>query len=1146
MNPASEAEPIVVKQRSDDYEPKEKQNLDVDTHEHAGDDVTIKNLDGTQVCDQKGIESDKFGFLSEDDEDITPASLKNEYHVINEIGRGSQGKLYKAVRLSDNKTVVIKQLNINSIKTWKEYELFHREAETLSRLNISGVAAFYDAIDCLDDNPPCSYIVQEFIPGISLQQMIQMGHRFRTTDVYDILIQTLSILQKLHAHEPPVIHRDIKPSNLMITTDAKGNYHVTVIDFGAVANPQVQGGGSTVAGTFGYMPPEQMMGKPEPASDIYSVAALAVQLFSGKSPADIPVKEFRLIFEPEMKDKPYELVNTLRRMLEPKLEQRLSDVDEIIRLFKNYKDNIFEHKANVKHRIGYEDSYERELKKLECLCESGSFELWQRLHDGERALPEAYRDYINEYMKILGKVQPKRNANIEIDNLTKTKNSITGYVMMTAIIVMIGGVVGNALEVRSYRLVMCAILFACWLVMMFVIYFLKKRGSFSHQNRVKNISGFAALAGYEEHYDMMKSVFSQGRKEIGTVVDVTYLPVSSIDVKLNAAMVKKMNRYNRVTQSYAECFKPPTFRVTYSFNPPDDKRSEDIIHSFETYTEPDNHYKAGDPIPILYTVQDRGIMDVVYSMPYPVPVKDLENRLVDLSNSLSVLKEDENSVKYFLMDVLSAHGNTNAIKKALSDMPYLKYPKSVLMVAGVLDDYLFMDDYEEIDTNLFARMIRITFRAEFVSAEKTDVILSVYELYQKFVLYLCELMKYYYDYMKNCNIEDDNYEPILIESRVRNILDAVIVIVNSGYEINDLIWDTCFKIYEQCTLDDLDHEYIWKWFYDNMCRFPDKYLEYILLNCTDGILVECLNRQNVLGMLADKILFMRKTGVLDRQLTINNEKVSVKEYIIHRLLAAILIDNSMKCLNVLQKYYLQSEICVDDIGILIQGIWYVRCMFVSGDYAKAFWYNELHDAYFENKELKPYRLVELLQKVYQNQAVSSGNKFVTGKSVFIELASWLPTSFLKKYILGSNLSSEEMHDVYANLYTNNCDQNDMLIQIHKNVLNGDASRKMRCYHDACIHALFAMKDAYTTIFSPDYVITNYLNNSERDIMPPSTRAIKVIIDELETCTYSDNVKRRIYKALYSVIYKSGDSGLSEMLGNKYLILMESKRIKYDL
>ena len=86
------------------------------------------------------------------------ASAKDEfcisgYHVIKQIGHGAQGKVYQAVRHSDGQMVAIKRLNIDSVKSWKSYELFHREADVLASLNIPGVARFYEAIDRLEDNP---------------------------------------------------------------------------------------------------------------------------------------------------------------------------------------------------------------------------------------------------------------------------------------------------------------------------------------------------------------------------------------------------------------------------------------------------------------------------------------------------------------------------------------------------------------------------------------------------------------------------------------------------------------------------------------------------------------------------------------------------------------------------------------------------------------------------------------------------------------------------------------------------------------------------------------------------------------------------------------------------------------------------------
>ena len=311
----------------------------------------------------------------------TPASLRDKYTFIKEIGHGTQGRIYLAENNADHFQVAIKQLMIESVTNWKAYELFHREAEILSSLKIRGVARFYDAIECLEDKPPCSYIVQEYIPGQSLSDMLKAGHRFSLDRVYDIILQLLGIVGKLWLHNPPVIHRDIKPSNIILKPLSGDEYMVYLIDFGAVANPQVQGGGSTVAGTFGYMPPEQLMGKPAPQSDIYSLAAVAVHLITGISPADMPVKDFHLIFEPDMQNMPPALVQTLRGMLEPNVESRLCDMEELCQRFLNFSQAVYDSRLSGIEDTLSDEAYFEQLKKVQYYGQDGNIELWQRLVD---------------------------------------------------------------------------------------------------------------------------------------------------------------------------------------------------------------------------------------------------------------------------------------------------------------------------------------------------------------------------------------------------------------------------------------------------------------------------------------------------------------------------------------------------------------------------------------------------------------------------------------------------------------------------------------------------------------------------------------------------------------------------------------------
>jgi serine/threonine protein kinase len=241
--------------------------------------------------------------------------------------------------------------------------------------------------------------VQEYIPGMTLSALIRQGHRFSLSYTFDIIVQLLTLLKQLHGHTPPVIHRDIKPSNIMLKPFDKDGYKVYLIDFGAVANPQLQSGGSTVAGTYGFMPPEQLMGKPVPASDVYAVAAVAVNLITGISPADMPVKDFHLIFEPQMQFMPVNVVNILRQMLEPDIENRLCDYDVLIETFTRFRggnydtaNDILQHSSNAE--------YEKQLKAVESYAQPGNIELWQRLPDKTpRDMPQIYQELFNTIEK---------------------------------------------------------------------------------------------------------------------------------------------------------------------------------------------------------------------------------------------------------------------------------------------------------------------------------------------------------------------------------------------------------------------------------------------------------------------------------------------------------------------------------------------------------------------------------------------------------------------------------------------------------------------------------------------------------------------------------------------------------------------------
>ena len=304
----------------------------------------------------------------------TPTELSDKYTFIQKIGQGAQADVYLAQRNSDAMFVAIKHLNIDSVQNWKEYDLFHREAEVLKNLSIDGVARFYEAPEFLNISHPAAYIVQEYIDGLSLETLIKDGYRFTLQKLFKFILQLLEILNQLHTHEPPIIHRDLKPGNIMMKMLPNGEYKPYLIDFGAVANPQVQSGGSTVAGTYGFMPPEQLMGKPVPASDIYSLAAMITYLLSGVSPGNMQVTDFHLIIEPHLENIPNIITATLHQMLEPTVEKRLVDYTSLRERFEMFAAGKFEMTLGATEKLD-----EKKLLTVQKLGQRGNVDLWMSL-----------------------------------------------------------------------------------------------------------------------------------------------------------------------------------------------------------------------------------------------------------------------------------------------------------------------------------------------------------------------------------------------------------------------------------------------------------------------------------------------------------------------------------------------------------------------------------------------------------------------------------------------------------------------------------------------------------------------------------------------------------------------------------------------
>lgn len=257
------------------------------------------------------------------------ALLGDRFSVERLLGRGAQGRTYLGQDRQSGEAVAIKELDLGQADDWKAIELFEREAQALQSLNYPNIPRYVDAFHRSDqEGRERFFLVQQFVEGSPLEKLIERGASWSEGEARRLLRQLLEILVYLQDRSPRVIHRDIKPSNLILGSNGR----LSLIDFGAVqaVMPVAGSGGSTVVGTTGYMPVEQIMGRAGPASDLYAVGATMVHLLSGHHPAQLPLTANRLDFRGlvNVSDR---FAGFLEWLLHPHVEERPADARQALR-----------------------------------------------------------------------------------------------------------------------------------------------------------------------------------------------------------------------------------------------------------------------------------------------------------------------------------------------------------------------------------------------------------------------------------------------------------------------------------------------------------------------------------------------------------------------------------------------------------------------------------------------------------------------------------------------------------------------------------------------------------------------------------------------------------------------------------------------
>ncbi len=265
----------------------------------------------------------------------TAQILQKRYQLQQQLGNnaGRQTWLATDIQTSPPSSVIVKLLGFSPQMQWEELKLFEREAQVLKQLNHPRIPKYRDYFD-LDKETGAGLcwfgLVQEYIPGFSLAQLLDSGRRFTETQVRDIATQILEILIYLHGLTPPVLHRDIKPSNLILAE----NEQIYLVDFGAVQNTAaVEGVSFTVVGTTGYAPLEQFWGQAVAASDIYAVGASLIHLLTGISPAELPQRNLRIQFKDRVSIST-NFISWIEAITEADIELRLSNAIQALNALK--------------------------------------------------------------------------------------------------------------------------------------------------------------------------------------------------------------------------------------------------------------------------------------------------------------------------------------------------------------------------------------------------------------------------------------------------------------------------------------------------------------------------------------------------------------------------------------------------------------------------------------------------------------------------------------------------------------------------------------------------------------------------------------------------------------------------------------------
>jgi len=246
----------------------------------------FENPGDTRFCGNCGTLIKPLGDISESHTKTVHTPIKemergttiaDRYEIIEELGRGGMGNVYRVVDKKINEEMALKLLHPAIAAEKKTIERFKNELKLARKITHKNVCRMHD----LNEEEGTPYITMEYVPGEDLKSMIRMTGQLSAGRAVSIAKQICEGLAE--AHRLGVVHRDLKPRNIMI--DKEGN--ARIMDFGIARSLKAEGitSDGIMVGTPEYMSPEQVKGlEVDQRSDIYSFGIILFEMVTGKIP----------------------------------------------------------------------------------------------------------------------------------------------------------------------------------------------------------------------------------------------------------------------------------------------------------------------------------------------------------------------------------------------------------------------------------------------------------------------------------------------------------------------------------------------------------------------------------------------------------------------------------------------------------------------------------------------------------------------------------------------------------------------------------------------------------------------------------------------------------------------------------------------